>query len=132
MILGYVFYPLAIVIGVPPGDAAEVGRLLGERFVATEIPAYQALADNIKSGAFTPRTVVVTAYALCGFAHVASMAIFAGGVSALVPERRKDIAAVAPRALLAATLACLMTGAVAGMFFDASDTIIQVATQPAP
>ena len=132
MVLGYVFYPLAIVIGVPPTDAAEVGRLLGERFVATEIPAYKALADNIASGAFSPRTVVVTAYALCGFAHVASMAIFAGGISALVPERRKDIAAVAPRALLAATLACLMTGAVAGVFFDASDTIIQVATQPAP
>jgi len=86
MVLGYVFYPLAAAIGVPPADAAEVGRLLGERFVATEIPAYEALAKNIESGVFThQRTAVVTAYALCGFAHVASMAIFAGGVSALSP-----------------------------------------------
>jgi len=133
MILGYVFYPLAVVVGVPPSDAVQVGRLLGERFVATEIPAYEALAGHITSGAFDhPRTAVVTAYALCGFAHVASMAIFAGGVSALVPSRSKDIAAVAPRALLAATLACLMTGAVAGVFYHTPETVLQAATQAAP
>ena len=72
----------------------------------------------MSSGAFRhPRSAVVTAYALCGFAHVASLAIFVGGIAALVPERRKDLAAVGPRALLAATFACLMTGAVAGTFF---------------
>ena len=124
-LLGYVFRLLAVVIGVPPADAATAGQLLGQRFVATEIPAYEALAGAIGDGVLRhPRSAVVTAYALCGFAHVASMAIFVGGIAALVPERRKDLAAVGPRALLAATLACLMTGAVAGAFFHGEATVL--------
>jgi len=63
------------------------------------------------------RSAVVATYALCGFAHFASMAIFVGGISALAPERTRNIAAVALRALVAATLACLMTACVAGTFF---------------
>ena len=116
--LGYVFRPLAAVIGMPWKDAQLAGEMLGQRAVVTEIPAYIRLAEIIKTGEFVhPRSQVVTAYALCGFAHVASLAIFVGGIAALVPERRKDLASVGPRALLAATLACLMTGAVAGTFF---------------
>jgi len=127
-LLGYVFRPLAVLIGVPPADAAAAGELLGQRFVATEIPAYEALAEAIRQGALHhPRSAVVIAYALCGFAHVASMAIFVGGIAALVPERRKDLAAVGPRALLAATLACLMTGAVAGAFFHGGATVLGAA-----
>ena len=119
-LLGYVFRPVAAAIGVPWSDARLAGEMLGTRLVATEIPAYLHLADAMKAGAFShPRSAVVTAYALCGFAHVASLAIFVGGTAALVPERRSDLAAVGPRALLAATLACLMTGAVAGTFFVA-------------
>ncbi len=60
---------------------------------------------------------MVTTYALCGFAHLASMAIFAGGVSALASDKTRDIARVALRALLAATLACLLTGCIAGTFY---------------
>ena len=117
-LLGYAFRPVAWMIGVPWCDAHLAGRMLGTRLVATEIPAYVDLAGAMKSGAFQhPRSAVVTAYALCGFAHVASLAIFVGGLAALVPARRKDLAAVGPRALLAATFACLMTGAVAGAFF---------------
>ena len=124
-LLGYVFRPLAVLIGVPPSDAATAGELLGQRFVATEIPAYEALAKAMSDGALShPRSAVVIAYALCGFAHVASMAIFVGGIAALVPERRRDLAAVGPRALLAATLACLMTGAVAGAFFHGNATVL--------
>ena len=131
-LLSYAFYPLAVAIGVPPADATQAAQLLGDRFVATEIPAYRALAEAIRSGAFkNDRSPVIIAYALCGFAHVASMAIFAGGISALAPSRSKDIAAVAPRALLAATLACLMTGAVAGVFYHESQTVIEVAAQAA-
>ena len=63
-----------------------------------------------------PRTVVILSYALCGFAHVASVAIFVGGTAALAPTRRDDLASLGFRALLAATLATLMTGCVAGMF----------------
>jgi len=116
-LLGWVFRPLAAVIGVTWQDVGVAGELLGQRLVATEVPAYMKLAKLIGEGALEPRSRVVIAYALCGFAHVASLAIFVGGIAALVPERRSDLAAVGPRALLAATLACLMTGAVAGTFF---------------
>ncbi|MBN1845243.1 MAG: hypothetical protein JW810_06135 [Sedimentisphaerales bacterium] len=116
--LSYIFSPLALVMGVPPADALQVGRMLGDRLIKTEIPAYQELARLIGSQGFShPRSAVIAAYSLCGFAHVASLAIFVGGVSALVPQRKTDIAAVAWRALLAATLACLLTGAVAGTFY---------------
>jgi len=124
-LLGYVMYPFAVVVGVPPADAAAAGGMIGQRLVETEIPAYLGLAEAVGAGQFVhPRTAVVTAYALCGFAHVASMAVFVGGIAALVPDRRQDLAAVGPRALLAATLACLMTGAVAGVFFHESLTPI--------
>ncbi len=116
-LLGFLFRPLAWLMGIPAADAARAGNLLGLRFVATEIPAYQQLAAALRDNLFTaPRSPVILAYALCGFAHVASLAIFTGGAVALAPDRRTDIAAVGPRALLAATLACLMTGAVAGLF----------------
>ncbi len=117
-ILGYAMQPLALVTGVPLEDSRAAGEMFGTRLVATEIPAYQQLAAAMKSGTMThPRSAVIIAYSLCGFAHVASMAIFIGGAAALAPSRRAALAAVGPRALLAATLACLMTGAVAGTFF---------------
>ncbi len=117
-LLGYVFYPFTLMMGVPPADAGAVARLVGERAVLTEVVAYQDLAVLLKDGALThPRSAVVATYALCGFAHVASLAIFTGGVAALAPERTKDLARVAWRALLADTLACLMTACVAGTFY---------------
>jgi len=132
-LLGYLMWPLAVVMGVPPGDATVAGRLLGERLVATELPAYRHLAEAIRAGQFAhPRSPVVIAYALCGFAHVASLAIFVGGIAALVPERRKDLAGVGPRALLAATLACLMTGAVAGTFYHQAETVLLQAAPAGP
>jgi len=124
-ILGYCFYPLALAMGIPPSDAPFAANLLGQRLIMTEVPAYQNLALGIRTGQMTdPRTAVIIAYALCGFAHIASLAIFVGGIVSLAPERRKDIVAVGPRALLAATLACLMTGAVAGLFFHKSTTCL--------
>ncbi len=117
-LLGYASYPFAVMIGVPPEDAVAVARLIGERAVLTEVKAYQDLAALLASGGIRdPRSAVLAAYALCGFAHVASLAIFVGGTAALVPGRTKDLAAVGPRALIAATLACLMTAAVAGTFY---------------
>ncbi|GAB4388550.1 MAG: nucleoside transporter [Thermodesulfovibrionales bacterium] len=124
-LLGYLFYPLALVIGVPPVDAAEVARIIGERAVVTEVKSYQDLASALAAGAIKdPRSAFLAAYALCGFAHVASLAIFVGGVSALVPERTADISGVGLRALLAATLACLMTAAVAGTFYSSTSILL--------
>lgn len=124
-LLGYLMAPFAVVIGVPPSDATLAGSMLGKRLVATEIPAYLQLAEALQSHALShPRSQVIIAYALCGFAHIASLAIFVGGTAALVPERRRDLAAVAVRALLAANLACLMVGAVAGTFYHQSRSIL--------
>jgi len=117
-ILGYLFYPFALIIGVPSSDAFEIAKLIGERAVLTEVKSYQDLSLLLSQGALKdPRSAVIAAYALCGFAHIASLAIFVGGTAALVPQRTKDISAVGVRALIAATLACLMTAAVAGTFF---------------
>ncbi len=117
-ILGIVFYPFTLLIGVPIADAGKVSAVIGERLIATEVKSYQELAGLMSQGALVhARSPVLAAYALCGFAHIASLAIFVGGISALVPERTKDLARMGPRALLAATLACLMTACVAGTFF---------------
>jgi CNT family concentrative nucleoside transporter len=116
-ILGWIFYPLAALLGIARADIAEAARLLGERVILTEVVSYQDLAQMVKMGQLAdPRTVVILSYALCGFAHVASVAIFVGGTAALAPARRDDLASLGLRALLAATLATLMTGCVAGIF----------------
>ena len=114
--MGYVFYPFTIAMGVPASDAHWASELLGLRLMATELAAYPEMAKLLATEGFSyhPRTPVILAYALCGFANVASLAIFIGGYAALAPKRRADLVAVGPRALLAATLACLITGAVAG------------------
>lgn len=117
-ILGVIFYPFTLILGMPPADAGLVAKIIGERVVVTELTAYQDLAGLIAQGAVTnPRSVVIAAYALCGFAHVASLAIFIGGITAIVPAKAHVLAQVGLRALVAATLACLLTAAVAGVFF---------------
>jgi CNT family concentrative nucleoside transporter len=124
-LLGYLFYPFTLIIGVPPSDAVEIARIIGERTIVTETKSYMDLADLIARGAIhDPRSAFLATYALCGFAHVASLAIFVGGIAALVPERTSDLSAVGPRALLAATLACLMTAAVAGTFFNGGSILL--------
>ncbi|MDT8445448.1 MAG: nucleoside transporter C-terminal domain-containing protein [bacterium] len=124
-LLGHLFYPLVLLMGIPTGDAAQVAAIVGERLLLTEVVSYQDLAQAMKLGQITdPRSLVITSYALCGFAHFASMAIFVGGISALVPERTKAISQVGLRALVAATMACLATGAVAGIFYNQSSLLL--------
>jgi CNT family concentrative nucleoside transporter len=124
-LLGYVFYPFTLIIGVPPSDAFEISKLIGERAIVTEAKSYMDLADLIARGTLNdPRSAFLATYALCGFAHVASLAIFVGGIAALVPKRTADLSSVGPRALLAATLACLMTAAVAGTFFTGNSILL--------
>jgi len=118
-IFGYIFYPFTIILGVPVSDAGIISKIIGERVIVTEVVAYRDLAAALDANLLQhpQRSAVITTYALCGFAHLASMAIFVGGISALAPDRTRNIAAVALRALLAATLACLLTACVAGTFF---------------
>jgi CNT family concentrative nucleoside transporter len=117
-LLGYLFHPVTLLLGVPPEDAAVAARLIGERVVVTELTAYQDLNTALAAGDLQqPRSIVIITYALCGFAHLASLAIFVGGVAALAPRRTVTLTQVGFRALLAATIACLMTACVAGIFY---------------
>lgn len=122
---GFIFYPFTLIIGIPLEDAGILSRIIGERLIVTELTAYQNLATVLEDDLIVnDRSVVVATYALCGFAHLASMSIFVGGVSALVPEKKKDLAELGVRSLLAATLACLMTGCMAGVFFVAGRSVL--------
>jgi CNT family concentrative nucleoside transporter len=122
-ILGWAFQPFAALMGVAPADLTEAGRLLGERVMLTEVASYQDLSQMIAAGQIgDPRTPVIMSYALCGFAHVASVAIFVGGTAALAPGRRDELAKLGGRALVAATLATMMTGCIAGIF--AGDSLV--------
>jgi CNT family concentrative nucleoside transporter len=124
-LLGYLFYPFTLAIGVPPSDAAEISKIIGERAIVTETKSYMDLASLLEAGSLNdPRSAFLAVYALCGFAHIASLAIFVGGTAALVPQRTTDLSAVGPRALLAATLACLMTAAVAGTFYTGGSILL--------
>lgn len=123
-ILGWAFTPLAWLLGLPRGDVSEAASILGQRVILTEVVAYGRLAALSGAGALEPRTVLILSYALCGFAHVASVGIFVGGAAALAPSRRDDLAALGPRALLAATLATLLTGAVAGAFYTGQASLL--------
>lgn len=124
-ILSFLYYPFSLLMGVPILDIAKVSNLLGERTIVTELVSYQHLAQYIGNGQLVNlRSIVITTYALCGFAHIASLAIFVGGISALAPKRAKDLARLGFRALFAATLACLMTGAVAGVFLSSTSNQI--------
>lgn len=126
-LLAYVFYPFALIIGVPPSDAFEVAKLLGVRAIMTEIPAYQQLDQLIASGALHhARSAVLASYALCGFAHIPSIAIFVGGTAAIAPRQTRTLSEVALRSLIAATLACLMIAAVAGVFYGHGLLVLQL------
>jgi CNT family concentrative nucleoside transporter len=116
-LMGWLAWPLAVAMGVPPADAQAVGQLLGQRVLVTEIPAYAHLAGLLESGGLVyARSALVASYALCGFAHVGSVAIFVGGFGALAPERLGELSRLGLKALWAATLATLLTGCVAGIF----------------
>ncbi len=111
---GWVFAPLAWCMGVPWSEAAAAGQLMGTKTVLNEFLAYLMLAE-LPADLLSDRTELIMVYALCGFANPGSVGIMIGGLTALVPERRDEIVSLAPRALIAGTLATSMTGAVVGI-----------------
>ena len=113
MILGTLFAPLAFLLGVPWAEASQVGHLLGVKLVLNEFIAYVDLAE-IRS-TLSPQAEVIATYALCGFANISSVGVQIGGIGALAPERRSDLARLGFRALLAGFGASMMTAALAGM-----------------
>ncbi len=118
-LLGWLTLPFSILLGLRPEEWQMAGQILGARFVETEVSSYFALAgaQAIAPAPFTPRSVTILSYALCGFVHLASMGIFIGGLIALVPVRANDITVIGGRALWTAFLATLLTGCIAGALF---------------
>lgn len=113
-ITGYLFFPVAWIIGVPASDCQVVGALLGTKLILNEFVAYldlQKVAANME-----PRSVIISTYALCGFANFASIAVQIGGIGSIAPNRRKDLAQLGIKSLIGGTLACLMTACIAGIF----------------
>lgn len=114
-ILGLAFAPLAWLMGIPWSEAREVGALLGVKTVLNEFLAYRELAALVEREAISARSAVVASYALCGFANFGSIAILIGGVGGIAPSRRRDLARLGPRAILAGTLATCMAACVANL-----------------
>ena len=113
-ILGFVFAPVAWLIGVPWHDCGAIGNLLGTRMALNEVIAYIAL--GAQKAALAPRSFTIATFALCGFANLGSIGMQIGGIGALVPERRNDLARLGIRAMLAGTMANLISASIAGMF----------------
>ena len=115
-IFGWIFSPLAFVIGIPWEEAAAGGQLLGTKTILNELIAYIDLA-NAENAALSPKSKLILVYALCGFANIGSLGIMIGGMSALCPERRGEIVELGPRSVLAGLMTTCLTAAVVGLFF---------------
>ena len=128
LILGYIFMPLAFLIGVPWSEAMVAGSFIGQKIVVNEFVAYLNFAPYLKDiadggilveatgQAMTDRTKAIISFALCGFANLSSIAILLGGLGAMAPSRRHDLAKLGVRAVIAASLANLMSATLAGLF----------------
>src|SRR5262252_5857481 len=112
-ILGKLFAPIAFVIGIPWRDCAAIGNLLGVRMVLNELVAFSMLGPQ--KAMLDPRSFTIATFALCGFANLSSIGIQIGGIGALAPNRRADLARLGVRAMLAGTMANLMSASIAGM-----------------
>ncbi len=114
--LGYLFAPFAYIIGVPANEMLQAGSFIGQKIVINEFFAYVNFVE-IKESLSAPTQAIIT-FALCGFANLSSIAILLGGIGSMAPNRRHDIAKLGMRAMIAATLANLMSAAIAGIFIS--------------
>lgn len=112
-VLGTLFAPIAWVIGIPWHDCTAIGNLLGVRMVLNELVAYSML--GAQKTALDPRSVTIATFALCGFANFSSIGIQMGGIGALAPNQKGQLAKLGLRAMLAGTMANLMSASIAGM-----------------
>jgi len=115
-LLGWLFQPLAFLMGAPWAETKDLGRLLGEKIVLTELIAYKNLADPETSGiVLSERTRLIASYALCGFANFASIGIQLGGIGGMAPMRRKDLAELSLKAMAGGALASWTTACIASV-----------------
>ena len=115
-IFGYIFMPLAFLMGAPWSESHILGSLLGQKIVLTELIAYMNLAD-IQAGQnpISDKTAILASYALCGFANFASIGIQLGGIGSIAPERKKDLAKLVTKAMFGGALASWLTATIAGI-----------------
>ncbi|MEZ4321342.1 MAG: nucleoside transporter C-terminal domain-containing protein [Myxococcota bacterium] len=118
ILLGWLFAPVAFIMGVPWSECGVIGRLLGEKIVLTELLAYIHLGQIINGDTpvISERSAIIASYALCGFANFASIGIQLGGIGGIAPERMSDLAQLGLRAMVAGVIAACMTGCIAGLF----------------
>ncbi|BEU02026.1 nucleoside permease [Agarivorans sp. OAG1] len=116
LILGYIFAPVAWIIGVPWAEAIQAGSFIGQKLIVNEFVAYINFVDIRET--LSEHTQVIVTFALCGFANLSSIAILLGGLGSMAPSRRGDIARLGLKAVAAASLANLMSAALAGFFFS--------------
>ncbi len=115
-VFGYLFSPLAWLMGVDHGSLLYAGQVIGEKTILNEFYAYTTLGHLKAAGALTdPRAVVILTYALCGFSNISSIGIQIGGISALAPSQRSNLALLGVKALIGGSIACFLTACVAAM-----------------
>jgi concentrative nucleoside transporter, CNT family len=115
LILGYILSPIAYIIGVPWADSVNVGSLIGQKVVLNEFIAYLQLSQLIPTGVLSEKAIIISTYALCGFANFSSIAIQIGGIGGIAPNRKSDIAKFGLKAILGGSLATFMTATIAGV-----------------
>ena len=114
-IFGIIFRPLAWTMGVPWNEAQLVGMLMGKKIVLTELVAYGDLQNLIRDGMISERSAIISTYALCGFSNFASIGIQLGGIGAMAPERKKDLAKLVTKAMFGGAIASWLTATIAGL-----------------
>lgn len=129
LVLGWLHWPIAFVMGVPAQDCLAIGKLLGEKLILTEFGAYLDLSNQLSAAArgqgtaLDPRSIVIVSYALCGFANVASIGIQIGGIAPLAPSRRHEIAQLGLKAMIGGALATFFIACVAGVFYSGQSSL---------
>jgi CNT family concentrative nucleoside transporter len=116
ILLGYVFSPIAFLIGVPWGEALQAGSFIGQKIIVNEFVAYinfVEIKDTLSS-----HTQAIITFALCGFANLSAIAILVGGLGAIAPNRRQDLARLGFKAIIAGSLSNLMSATLAGIFIS--------------
>ena len=121
-LLGYILWPLTFLLGIRPEDRVIAGGLIGEKTILNEFVAYSDLATKYvgPNSPICEKTQIILSYALCGFANFSSIGIQIAGIGGLAPKRRSEIANLALKALLAATLTCFFTASIASMMYTPS------------
>ncbi len=117
-LFGQIFRVFAFAMGASWGEALQVGSLLGQKMVINEFVAYLSLADMKEGGLLSEKSIIIASYALCGFANFSSIAIQIGGIGGMAPDRQGDLSKLGMKALLAASLATMMSGTIAGALFS--------------